>query len=608
MRGSTKDFLKKSWERSSMYGVDPQIAKDAILGADEFKKYREQKQSFLQEVKPTIERMFHGLKSSGSIALLADPQGYILESMGDPEFLHDVEKIHLHQGACWSEQARGTNAIGTVIAERHPLEVMGKEHYLEVNHILFCAASPIFNPLGDLVAVLDVSGYHEKHHPLLLGMVDVIARSIEDSLLIRNNEKRLILSLYAEEERAHRALIAVDEEGIITGVNREARSLLEWNPAEPIALTDLLSGVEPLIQRSHGKHRDYSVHKKKNGRGKLLASVWMDMRPPVFPVSPSETKSKQAKQIHSVRYTFSDIFGNDKYFLSVLEFAKRAAATDYAILVTGESGTGKEMVSQAIHHASKRADRPFIALNCGAITKTLLESELFGYEAGAFTGAKQSGHAGKIELAHGGTLFLDEIAEMPLDMQVALLRVLQEFTVTRISGSRPIPVDVRIIAATHKDLWQEVQEGRFRADLFFRLQGVQIKIPPLREREDRLNLAVHLLKKIRHELGKNAFTLSPNAQQLIETYSWPGNIRELNAALRHAAFVTTSETIDVHHFPSYILSNGKPQTPLTGDSLKQIEYQAILETLQRTEGNVAQAARILGIGRNTLYRKLKKLM
>jgi transcriptional regulator of acetoin/glycerol metabolism len=606
MREANPAFLLKSWERSSQYHVDPQTAKDAVLGADEFRQYCEQKQSFLREIRPTWERLTHALKSSGSMAVLADPQGYILESAGDPVFLKDAEKVHLQRGACWSEQARGTNAIGTVIAERQPLQVIGKEHYLEANHILFCAASPIFNPSGELYAVLDISGYHEQYHASVLGMVDMTARSIEDWLLMRQEEKQLLLALDAERGHFRRALIALNEDGIIIGLNREARSLFAEDLHRENRITDLLSGIDPLLQGNRPSSQ-IPVQRKKGKADKWVATVVMDTRPTRFFMSRSEGKGKAVHRLFPSRYTFADLYGHDRTFLSVLELAKRAAATDYPILVTGESGTGKEMVSQAIHQASRRADRPFVAVNCGAVAKSLMESELFGYEAGAFTGAKQSGQAGKFELADGGTLFLDEIAEMPPDMQVALLRVLQEFTLTRVGGSRPVPVDVRIIAATHKDLWKEVQEGRFRADLFFRLQGVQIRIPPLREREDRLDLAVFLLEKIRLELGRSSCALSSAAQRLIQSYTWPGNIRELHAALRHAAFLSDGKTIEPHHFPEYMRDSCNPPLFNTDGSLKQMESHAILETLKRTEGNISQAARILGIGRNTLYRKLKKL-
>jgi len=263
------------------------------------------------------------------------------------------------------------------------------------------------------------------------------------------------------------------------------------------------------------------------------------------------------------------------------------------------------MLAQAIHRASPRCDAPFIAINCGAVPKSLLESELFGYEEGAFTGARQTGQPGKFELAHGGTLFLDEIAEMPMEMQVALLRVMQDFTFTRVGGSKQVRVDVRIITATHADLWKKVQDGSFRADLFYRLEGIHVVLPPLRKRTDRLHVAQLLLRKIQEKSEKEILTLSPAAERLIKNYSWPGNVRQMVGTLRSAAFLAENGVIEPDHFPPYVLSNDT-QNKFEG-SLMQAENQVIIDAFKQTGGNISQTSRVLGIGRSTLYRKLKKM-
>jgi transcriptional regulator of acetoin/glycerol metabolism len=603
-------WLKKSWERSKQYNVDPSVAKYAILEASEFKQYREKNEAFLQEINPTLQRLFSWLKASHSVATISDNAGYILESIGDPIFLKDTEKIHVCKGACWSEQARGTNSAGTVIVEQEPLAIVGKNHYLETNHILYCAASPIFDPKGNLLAVLNVSGYYEKYHPSILGMVDAIAREIEDWILIQRSDKQLIISLQSEYENKYRALLAVNSDGVLTGASREARTLLQLNN-ETIGnaqLSELISGVQPLLHRSGEiySRNSFTLHSKTKKQNKLLGSVLFDTRP-YFNAPPEKRSVKPLAPSGTTLRTFDDIYGTDKGFLDVLHLAKKAATTDYTILITGESGTGKDIVSQAIHQASSRSGKPFVAINCGAVTKSLLESELFGYEAGAFTGAKQSGQPGKFELAHGGTLFLDEIAEMSLEMQVALLRVLQNFTITRIGGTKPIHVDVRIITATHTDLWKKVQDGSFRADLFYRLQGIHITLPPLREREDRLQIARLLLKDIQKELRKESLSFSSETERLIENYSWPGNIRQMIGAIREAAFLADNEVIEPDNFPSYILSEYLSHCDKFDGLLKQSENRLIIETLRKTKGNVSQAALTLGVGRSTLYRKLKKL-
>lgn len=581
------------------------------MESNEFKQLREQKEPFLREINPTIERLYAWVKSFSSTAIISDTSGYILERIGDPAFMKDTDKIHLFQGACWSETVRGTNAVGTVIIEKKPLAVVGQDHYLEANRYIYCAASPIFDPLGEQVAVLDISGYYNIYHPSILAMVDVIARKVEDWILIHDSNKQLVISLHPQQKRGQGALLRVNEEGVITGANREARDLFELDQLllNAVKLSEFLTGVESLLQRpgNHPNSDVSAVYNRKDDNNKWFASVLVDKRPLSVAFTQDRKTSLPSVRRSSVKYTFADIYGNDPDFLSVLELAKRAAKTDYNILVTGESGTGKEMVSQAIHHVSNRSDKPFVALNCGAIARTLMESELFGYEAGAFTGAKQSGHPGKIELAHGGTLFLDEIAEMPLEMQVSLLRVLQEKTVIRVGGIKPIQVDVRIIAATHKDLWEEVQAGRFRADLFYRLQGIHLVLPPLRDRKDRLDLAAHLLRAVVKELGSPMLSFSEEATKLINQYSWPGNVRELLGSLRQAAFLATDGIIDIRHFPAYILKNRAPYAETASASLEQLEHETILRILNTTDGNISQAARMLGIGRNTLYRKLKKL-
>lgn len=606
--------LKKSWERSQMYRVNFTKAKDAILSEYEFKKYKEQKEGFLKDIHPTIEQLAHRIKPSGSVVIINDTNGFILENVGERKFLKDHEKIYLQNGACYSEQVRGTNSLGTICIEKKPLAVVGKDHYLEAHQRLYCIGSPIFDLSGDLLAVLNISGYKDLYHPPMLDMIDNVARKIEDSFLFRQPKPQLILSLHPEQQANYQALLAVNEDGLITGANREARSLLNMETLVPekLHIDEVLIGTNSLLE---GKvYTDsISLHKKDSEQNRLLGSVLLDSRVSPFSFSKNNSQSKPAAKPKLSKGNrsfyndaFDNIYGTDKAFLKAINTARKASATNYMIMVTGESGTGKDMLSLAIHNASSRSNKPFVALNCGGITKSLMESELFGYEAGAFTGAKQSGHLGKFELADGGTLFLDEIAEMPMEMQVTLLRVLQDFTITRIGGIKPIHLDVRIIAATHTDLWKKVQDGSFRADLFYRLQGVQITLPSLRERTDRLQLAELLLKKVEDELGEKKLTFSADAKRLIETYTWPGNVRQVLGALREAAFLSNDGWIDFDCFPTYILSSYQ-QPNIDNSSLKQKEYQGIVEILKKTEGNISEAARILGIGRTTLYRKIKKL-
>ncbi|MDN4075939.1 sigma-54-dependent Fis family transcriptional regulator [Fictibacillus terranigra] len=610
MVGSNEQLLK-SWARSQMYRPSFTSAKDAILSEYEFKQYKEKKEAFLNDIHPTIEQLAHRIKPSGSVVIISDTNSFILENIGEPKFLEDTKRIYLQNGACYSEKIRGTNSLGTVSIEKKTLAVVGKEHYLEAHHKLYCIGSPIFDPSGTLLAVLNISGYKDLYQPQMLCMIDNMARTIEDSFLIRQPNPQLILSLSSEQQPNYQALLALNEDGLITGANREARNLLNLETLIPekIHIDDVLIGANSILNGEVHKGLIF-LHKKDNEQSRLLCSIWHDSRIPLFTFSKDNSQSKpsvNSKQpMRNNNDAFNNIYGEDEVFQKVIDTARNASSTNYMIMVTGESGTGKDMISQAIHYSSSRSNKPFVALNCGGITNSLMESELFGYEAGAFTGAKQSGHPGKFEQANGGTLFLDEIGEMPKEMQIALLRVLQDFTITRIGGIKPIDLDVRIITATHTDLWKKVQEGSFRSDLFYRLQGVRIMLPPFRERTDRLNLAELLLKQVEKELENKTLTFSAEAKHLIGTYTWPGNVRQVLGALREAAFLSKDGLVDIDCFPTYILSSYQ-QPKIKNSSLKHKESQEIIEVLKKTDGNISESARILGIGRTTLYRKIKKL-
>lgn len=610
----TNNWIKKSWERSQSYDVDEFKAKDYLLGESAVKEVLEQNRLFLKETYPFIDRLSHWLKTNSSMVAVMNNSGYLLESSGDPEFLKVSQKLFIRKGSCWSEKVQGTNASGVVIEEKRPLAVVGNDYFLKKNRSLFGVAAPIFNPYGELQGIFDIIGYQINYHSSLLLAVDIISRSIEDQLLMNLPQKKIVVSLQTKQIEKNIGLLAIGEDGIILGMNREAREQFKIDTItnQKILLSELVTGSKQLLDRkSNLSSPIFTITSKKDSQNKYWnATVIMDTRPFVVSLSRESnavSKLKNTKNIHYATYTFSDIYSNDKKMQEAISLAKRAATTDCTIMINGESGTGKEIFSQAIHKASPRSDYPFIAINCGAITKSLLESELFGYEAGAFTGARQSGHPGKFELANGGTLFLDEIAEMPPEMQIALLRVLQDLTIIRIGGTRPIKVDVRIIAASHKNLWEVVQEGGFRADLYYRLQGIHIKIPPFRERSDRLTLAKQLLRDLESKLQLDITKLSPKAESLIENYHWPGNVRQLIGALREASFLSNGDIIDIQHFPEYILNEYYYEKSKSKSLLERAENKKIIETLQSTQWNISKAARILGIGRNTLYRKLNKL-
>jgi transcriptional regulator with PAS, ATPase and Fis domain len=309
-------------------------------------------------------------------------------------------------------------------------------------------------------------------------------------------------------------------------------------------------------------------------------------------------------------YTFDKIIGRNAEFLKIMEYAKKISDSKSTILITGESGTGKEVFAQAIHNYSSRKDNFFVAVNCGAIPVNLIESELLGYEDGAFTGAKRGGNAGKFEIANGGTIFLDEIGEMSLDMQVRLLRVIEEGVINRIGSSRPFPVNVRIIAATNKDLDEEVRIGNFRKDLFYRLNVLPIHLPPLRERQEDIDLLLdYYMNKISKKLGKKKIYLNNSLLDKFLHYQWPGNIRELENIVE--LIVNTEEvSMDViYKMRPHIIIDDHPykdNTSIEDMKLENVEKNHIIKVLKSFRGNISLSAKAMGIGRNTLYRKMEK--
>ncbi len=324
-----------------------------------------------------------------------------------------------------------------------------------------------------------------------------------------------------------------------------------------------------------------------------------------------ELYERELESLRSSKYTINDIVGKSPAIAEVKNAALRAAMTSAPVLLMGESGTGKELFAHAIHYASERRPYPFIRLNCAAIPKDLLESELFGYEPGAFTGAGSKGKPGKFELAHRGSIFLDEISDLPLEMQPKLLRVLEEKETERVGGNRLTRSDFRLIAATHENLERYAEQGKFRKDLFYRLNVIPIQIPPLRERkEDIFPIADHLIKRLNKELGTHVLSMAPEVAQVFQEYYWPGNVRELANILERILYTMDEETVQMHHLPIFFqsMNGGSPRVQFT--MLKRLkdemERETLLHAIHVSKNNKNKAAKILGIHRTALYKKMKK--
>lgn len=596
-------LLSNSWHRSISYGVDPLHVEDDVLTDKQLKERKERLSSLFTACSQVLNDLYTHLQRSLFMVLVSDVDGYIVFSKGDSPFVTRAEKVWLQSGANWSERVKGTNAIGTALFEKKPIHIIRSEHYSHSNQFLTCYAAPLYDARGKLLGILDVSGDASLHHPYTFGMVMAAAEACQTRLLLQDTSRELILRINESEATANQfdgAFIAVDQDGIVTKLNQRAarilgeseekcigRSLTAWFDSKHV--DDILSGKEGDI---------FKAKMKKNTTLWTVKAI-KDDRKRSYRSEPTLPSNRSPISKHESITDKQTIWHCPKAY-KTLQLARNISPTNASVYIHGETGTGKEVIAREIHLASGRTG-PLITVNCGAIPKSLIESELFGYEKGAFTGANKQGQKGKFRLAHKGTLFLDEIGEMSLSSQVVLLRVLEEKRITPIGSHNSIPIDVRIIAATNRNLVKAINNKQFRADLYYRLCEIELTLPPLRDREDLFDLSAYFLKEIASEVNVDRFILSDTVKKHMRAYNWPGNIRELRHTLRQAAYQAYfQENMTVIHSKHIrFLTETTQQNTITNDEEATIE-QSILQA----QGNLSQAAKIIGIGRTTLYRKL----
>ncbi|XER11909.1 Acetoin dehydrogenase operon transcriptional activator AcoR [Sporomusa aerivorans] len=603
-----------------------------------------QNQELIRIAKPFMENLYKIVTGSGFVVCLTDVRGYIMEILGDKDTLLNPITVSFFQGASWSEEEAGTNAIGTALVIKRPIQVSGSEHYCRKHHCLTCSAAPILDAQGNLLGILDVSGESTAAHLHTLGMVVAAAEAIMAQLGIRkkNNELKVINHRLTNIfNTMSDGVILVDNNGVISELNPVAQKILDADLGKPevkpgVQVESILGTKQTFIRRMlKCKESCLDVEimlDTGQGLSHCLASGEPVTDEQGF-VTGGVIILRPIKQIQSLvnrfighygTLQFSDIIGESKAILEAIRIASLAATTMANVLLQGESGTGKEIFAQAIHNRSDRRAGPFIAVNCGAIPRELIGSELFGYGDGAFTGAKRGGKPGKFELACGGTLFLDEIGDMPLEQQVALLRVLQERKVNRIGCDKVIPIDVRVICATNKHLMKEVEKGTFRKDLYYRLDVISITIPPLRERpEDIVPLFNHFLEKL--DKQSRRLVVSPEVIERLVRYSWPGNVRELQNVVERIVSLTEGQLITLANLPQDICNrqpasvagivanspdDTRPESVCRREQrrvyLAENERQEIVALLSSHRGNVSLTAKSMGVSRNTLYRKMKQ--
>lgn len=625
--------IVESWGRCYQEGLDPY--KDNIhqrLDDLNLNKVLKEKEKLIEAAKPFMSKLYRFFKGSGFIIVLTDENGCILEMLCDDDARQHPMTGYFYPGISWREEDVGTNAIGTVLKLGEPLQVSGAEHYCRKIHSFGCSAASIFDANGRITGILDISYATHAAHLHTLGIVAVIAEAITAQLSIWQKNCELLLS----NKRMNNFINTVSD-GVLVVDNNEV--VIEINPAGTamlgrskqyvvgLELKQLFDNKSREILSGNSGYRDVEIIVDNQGS----ASQCVASREPIINEQGVTTggviflrPTKQVKSRvncatgNSATLQFSDIIGKSVQICEAIHVATRAANTMSNILLNGESGTGKEIFAQAIHNRSAKHNGPFVAVNCGAIPRELIGSELFGYEEGAFTGAKRGGKPGKFELASGGTLFLDEIGDMPLEQQTALLRVIQERKVMRIGSDKMIPVNIRLICATHKNLWQEVDKGAFRLDLYYRLNVLSIFIPPLRDRREDIQLLFeHFLKKISREQGCE-FSADFEVVTYLKRYHWPGNVRELQNMVEHAACLAENGVITLGHLPevlytsSSLINLAAPQVDETVLNRKQrqkiagvTEKAKIISKLNAFAGNVSRVAKELGISRNTLYNKMR---
>ena len=611
--GGLRELIIDSWENSKKLGISPfQNRNREIVSGNDLEDRLEKNAELLSFAAPQMNHLFDFLIESKTMLSIVDHEGTILHSSGEQNVLKKAEKIDIYNGGIWTEKSAGTNAVGLVLKTKQSAQVLYSEHFCEKNHDWFCTAFPILYPYtNELLGVINIAGADHHLNPKTIQYIFSEAKQISKTIHQYFFEHALQNHLFLNTalEGVEDAVLIVDRRKSVVEKNRAAQSHSMLSDIQTVTTKPQLDRlVEIVLQTGQAMIREevtvddqkqpficsiYPVTFQTDTLGAVIFLRKNTVSPTLTtkkPDSPRSTKSK------TTRYSFDDMVGSSKEFAAVVKKARKASSIDATLFLSGETGTGKEVFAQSIHQASERRHHPFVAINCGAVPHGLLESELFGYEPGAFTGAKAQGQPGKFEMAKGGTIFLDEIADMPLELQVHLLRILEERVVIRLGGDKPIPLDVRVIAATHKNVAEAVEKGEFREDLMYRLRVIQLRIPALRERiSDVPAFARHFIQNMGSEFGKHDIVVQADTMQYLTQYSWPGNIRELKNVIQQALFNMEGNHLTPFDLPPELMKHSGYD-----------DKKRLIEALVKVNGNVTSAAKILQISRATMYRKMNQ--
>ena len=589
--GVVAEPILRSWRRCADLGFDMRgVRRAELMTQGELREAQQRNEALRRMSDPAMSMLRRQAGGSGSLVILSDAQGLVLDTDGDTGFAQRASRVALMPGAPWDEAAAGTNAIGTALVEGRPIAVHGAEHYFEPNRILTCAAVPITDSEGRTVGVLDLSSQAREIRPEMLELVRAAVDLIEHSLFEQAYEQHAVLRLHTDLSglgMPGEGLLAFDGDRLV-GANRRALQALGLAPTA-LGVYRYADVFEGDIERCPDAAGRVQARSGAVYHARLRWPRSRSRQAPAPALPPAVAARPAAPNF-------------DAATLGALARAVHLSDAGVAILLQGETGVGKEVFARQLHARGKRAAGPFVEVNCAALPESLIESELFGYEDGAFTGARRQGSKGLLRQAHGGVLFLDEIGDMPLMLQSRLLRVLQTREVSPLGAARPVPVDFALVCATHRPLAHEGQDAPVRPDLYFRIAEYTVTLEPLRARPDRLEL----LRGLWAAQGAGPM-LPPDIEAILEAYPWPGNYRQMVAVLRTLHVLAgPAGVVDADMLPADIRgAQAAASSPESADpaSLRGLTDAAIRAALAAHGGNVSRAARALGLHRSTLYRR-----
>jgi len=617
--------ILESWQRCQSMGVDPMnLPRPPVLKGRDLELMLQKNKPLIDASEMFVNHLYHFVRSSRFTVGLFDRDGYVLNVLQDKKYEPLSASYNWMVGAKWAEDIAGNNAAGTTLYYKKPTRIFATQHFCRTYHNHTTSSAPIFGPDGELMGGIVVIGFFYGAHPHTLGMVVAACRAVENELKIQrelvkadktNKDQKTVISSMPE------AIITVDTQGYVSFMNDNAKKILHITT--PRIEGELLSNIlgasnfrllEIIRQSETVVDREVRIF-TKNGVGdyiltanSILSQDGTATGKILFINEIKRAKTLVTKMIGAkAKFHFEDIHGQNPNFLKTITQARMIAQSNSNVLLLGKSGTGKDIFAQAIHNAGDRREGPYVAINCAAIPRDLIASELFGHMEGAFTGSRKGGNQGKFELADGGTIFLDEIAETPLELQSALLRVIEEKSVMRIGDTRMRPVNVRIIAATNRNLREEIVKGAFREDLYYRLNVFSIQLMPLSERQDDIQLLVEqFVKKYETTLRKQILRIHPDVLAAFMQYSWPGNVRELQNIVERMMNMALGHELTAELIPKEILDSNKEIRPAVIIQSQEDNEREMITALLRSRIQKKEIAERLNMSRMTLYRKMEK--